>query len=183
MKIVIVEQLRGGEADDAWKLYEEAFEGLNTLTVQRHLMTRSEFDEVCWDIRVQKWLAFDGSGQLCGLATYTNVLESMPLISPAYFQNRWPELFALSHIWYCGFVAVGSSAKSVSPFVEMITGMYQVAERDRGVIGLDLCQYNDEVRHLSRVIRLCLHRISGGKVLAEVADQQKFMIYQTDPPR
>lgn len=181
MKIVIVEQLRDGELDDAWKLYEAAFQDLNTLTVQRHLMTRTEFDEVCWDIRVQKWLALDDSGQLCGLATYTNVLESMPLISPAYFQRRWPELFALSRVWYCGFVAVDKIARSASPFVEMITGMYRVAERDGGVIGLDLCRYNDEVRHLGRVIRLSLHRISDGQVRAEVADQQNFMIYQTNP--
>lgn len=178
MKIVIEELVRDGKLDDAWKLYQESFEELNAKTVQRHLMTRSEFEEVCWDIRVQKWLVFDDGGQICGMATYTNVLESMPLISPAYFERRWPQLFALSRVWYCGFVAVAPTAPAAA-FVDLITGMYRVAERDGGVIGLDLCRWNDEVRHLSRVIRLVLHRASDGRVVAEAADAQKFMIYQT----
>ena len=179
MKIVIHEIVRDGLLDDAWKLYQNAFEDLNARTVQRHLMTRTEFEEVCWDIRVQKRMAFDDSDQLCGMATYTNVLESMPLISPAYFQRRWPELFALSRIWYCGFVAVAPAAPTA--FVDLITGMYRDAEVDGGVIGLDLCRWNDQVRHLSRVIRLCLLRISDGKVRAEQADEQMFMIYETSP--
>lgn len=181
-RIVIENRVRDGLLDDAWKLYQEAFEQLNALTVQRHLMTRSEFEEVCWDIRVQKWLVLDDSGALCGLATYTNVLESMPLISPAYFERRWPQLYALSRIWYCGFVAVAKFAPRAT-FTQLITGMYRVAEVDGGVIGLDVCRYNDETLRLGRVIKVSLARVSGGKVLAEVADEQRFMIYQTNPAK
>ncbi len=181
MEIVVEEQVRDGLLDDAWKLYEQAFRHLNTLTVQRHLMHRSEFDEVCWDQRVQKWLAFDDDGQLVGLATYTNILESMPLISPEYFARRWPEHFALSRVWYCGFVAVAPGSTGSGVFMKMITGMYQVAERDGGVIGLDFCRHNDQAFRIGKAIELSLRRISGGRVGPERADEQVFMIYETAP--
>ncbi len=180
MKIVVEEQIRDGLLDDAWKLYDEAFRHLNTLTIQRHLMKRSEFEDVCWDRRIQKWLAYDDGGQLVGLATYTNILEAWPLISPEYFQQRWPQLYALSRIWYCGFVAVTAGAEA-GVFTSMITGMYKVVERDGGVIGLDFCRHNDQAYRIGKAISLSLKRISDGRVRAERADEQTFMIYETAP--
>ncbi len=75
----------------AWRLYEEAFQDLKSLAVQRHLMYRSEFDEVMRDSRVQKYLCYEDDGTLCGLSTYTNDLHAIPLIAPEYFEHHWPE--------------------------------------------------------------------------------------------
>ncbi len=179
MKIDVLDAVRDASADEAWKLYRAAFADLEALAVQRHLMYRSEFDEVMADERVQKYLALDNDGTLLGLATYTNQLDAMPLISPAYFQRRWPEHYAAGRIWYCGFVAVAPTAQGSGVFAELVKAMYRVAEAQDGVIGLDICRYNNEVHHLARAIRMLLGGVSGGRVSAQEADAQAFMIYET----
>ncbi|HWS38883.1 MAG TPA: hypothetical protein VN408_39850, partial [Actinoplanes sp.] len=75
----------------AWNLYLEAFEDLNARAAQRHLMYRPEFNEVMQDTRIDKYLAMEADGTLSGIACYTNYLEAIPLIAPAYFERNWPE--------------------------------------------------------------------------------------------
>lgn len=181
MKIDIRSDLAAADLDRAWTLYEESFAGLNAHAVQRHLMYRTEFDAVAADPRIQKWLAYNDDGDLVGLATYTNELDAWPLIAPEYFALRWPELYAAKAIWYCGFVAVQQNAAAANVFTAVITGMYRQAEEQHGVIALDFCSYNDMTRQIGRVIGLSLNRISNGRVHAEVADTQTFMIYETAP--
>ena len=178
MVIKVVEQINDDELiENAWKMYEESFRGLNALAVQRHLMYRHEFDEVMRDPRVQKYLSLDDEGTMCGLSTYTNDLDAMPLISPQYFERRWPDLYAQRKIWYCGFVAVLPTAGARSSFADLVEAMYLLAAAQNGIIGLDFCQHNDEARKMSRVIRLMLQRLSGN-CAAEMMDAQQFWIYE-----
>jgi hypothetical protein len=179
MKIDVLADLIDERLEEAWQLYDTAFRGLNALTMQRHLMYRAEFDEVMTDPRIEKWLALSDDGVLLGLATYTNQLTAWPLISPEYFARRWPAQYASNSIWYCGFVAVPSHERGV--FIELIAAMYRVAEEHGGVISLDICQHNIETFRLDRAIKTWLTRVSGGKVRAEAADSQTFMIYETAP--
>jgi hypothetical protein len=178
MVIKIVDQVSDEETvETAWELYSTAFREINALAVQRHLMYRSEFMEVMNDQRIQKYLCLDESGNLCGLSTYTNDLSSWPLISPEYFERRWPELYAQRKIWYCGFVAVLPAGRNNNSFAELVEAMYLVAATQNGIIGLDFCQHNDDMRKMSRVVRLMLHRFSGD-VQAERMDQQSYWLYQ-----
>jgi hypothetical protein len=178
MLIKVVDQVNEEDVLEAvWKLYFESFKEINALAVQRHLMYRSEFDEVMRDQRIQKYLCLDDDGTLCGLSTYTNKLEAMPLISPAYFERRWPELYKQHKIWYCGFVAVLPIGRSNFSFAELVEAMYLAAATQNGIIALDFCRHNDAVRHMSRAVRLMLHRLSGG-VNAECMDQQSFWLYE-----
>lgn len=178
MVIKVVEQINDDELiETAWKMYEESFRDLNALAVQRHLMFRHEFEDVMRDGRVQKYLSLDDTGTLCGLSTYTNDLDAMPLISPQYFERRWPELYAQHKIWYCGFVAVLPSGRAISSFSDLVEAMYLFAAAQNGIIGLDFCQHNDDRRKMGRVIRLMLQRFSG-KCEAEMMDAQQFWIYQ-----
>ncbi len=178
MVIKVVEQINDDELiETSWKMYEETFRGVNALAVQRHLMYRNEFDEVMRDGRIQKYLSLDDEGNLVGLSTYTNDLDAVPLISPAYFERRWPELYAQHKIWYCGFVAVLPTARANSSFGDLVEAMYLFAAAQNGIIGLDFCGYNDEQRKMGRVIRLMLHRLSGN-CDAEMMDAQQFWIYQ-----
>jgi hypothetical protein len=181
MVIKIVDRVNDDEfIEEAWQFYVEAFQDLNALAVQRHLMYRSEFDEVMRDHRIQKYLSLDDDGTMCGFSTYSNDLDAMPLIAPEYFARRWPDLYAQRKIWYCGFVAVlprGSKGRANNTFAALVEAMYLVAATQNGIIGLDFCQYNDEVKHMSRAVRLMLHRFSGG-VQAERMDSQSFWLYQ-----
>jgi hypothetical protein len=177
MNVKVVDEVHETLLEDAWTLYHGAFRELNALAVQRHLMYRSEFDEVMRDQRVQKYLCLDDDDTLCGLSTYTNDLYAVPLISPPYFERRWPQHFAERRIWYCGFVAVDPKGRTANAFGELVRAMYLVAATQNGIIALDMCRLNDQVRRLSRVVPLMLHRLSG-EVRTERMDEQSYWLYE-----
>jgi hypothetical protein len=177
MTVKVVEEAHDGLIEDAWSLYYTAFRELNALAVQRHLMYRNEFEDVMRDQRVQKYLCLDDNDTLCGLSTYTNDLDAVPLIAPQYFERRWPQLYAERRIWYCGFVAVHPNSRAANAFAEMVEAMYLVAHAQSGIIALDMCRYNDQKRRLSRVIPLMLHRLSG-EVRTERMDDQSYWLYE-----
>jgi hypothetical protein len=175
MTVKIVDEIHESLVEDAWQLYHEAFRELNAFAVQRHLMHRWEFDEVMLDRRVQKYLCLDDDGALCGLSTYTNDLDAVPLISPRYFERRWPRHYAERRIWYVGFVAVRAGAP-VTTFSRLITAMHETSTRD-AITALDVCAHTDAVRHLPRSVRALLHRISGN-VRMERLDEQSYWLYE-----
>lgn len=178
MNVKVVDEVHESLIEEAWTLYHEAFKDLNGYAVQRHLMYRAEFDDVMRDPRVQKYLCLDDSDTLCGLSTYTNDLDAVPLISPAYFERRWPELYAEKRIWYCGFVAIHPNAQAATAaFGELVEAMYRLAATQNGIISLDMCRFNDQKRHMSRVIPLMLHRLSG-EVRTERLDEQSYWLYE-----
>jgi hypothetical protein len=177
MNIKVVEEVHESLIEDAWALYYTAFRELNAFAVQRHLMYRSEFDDVMRDQRIQKYLCLNDDDTLCGLSTYTNDLDAVPLISPEYFARRWPQLYAERRIWYCGFVAVHPHARSATTFAELVEAMYQEAAIQNGIISLDMCRFNVEGRRMSRVIPLMLHRLSGN-VRTERMDEQSYWLYE-----
>lgn len=177
MNIKVVDEVHQSQIEHVWTLYHTAFRDLNAYAVQRHLMYRSEFDEVMNDQRVQKYLCFDDDDTLCGISTYTNVLTAVPLISPEYFARRWPQLYAEHRIWYCGFVAVHPESRNPNTFAELVEAMYRVAATQSGIIALDMCRQNEKQRHMARVVPLMLHRLSGG-VRTERMDDQSYWLYE-----
>ncbi|MFG2042230.1 hypothetical protein [Dactylosporangium sp. NPDC048998] len=177
MTVKVVAEVDSDQRETAWALYSTAFAELNTLAVQRHLMYRHEFDDVMADPRVDKYLYLDSDGTLLGLATYTNDLDAVPLISPPYFQRRWPQHYAEQRIWYCGFVATDADARAAVAFGELVTAMYHTAAAHNGLIALDFCHRTDEVRRMSRVVRLMLHRLAGD-VNAQRIDEQQYWLYE-----
>jgi hypothetical protein len=178
MVIKVVGRVTDGDTlESSWKLYEEAFRELNSLAVQRHLMYRSEFDEVMGDPRIQKYLALDDDGTLLGISAYTNDLGAVPLIAPEYFERHWPEHYATQRIWYILFVAVHPEAQGRETFAQMVEEMYLVAVTQNGLVGLDICNYNDEVRNMSRVFRLMIRRLTANMRFQRI-DQQSFWLYE-----
>jgi hypothetical protein len=169
--------LDGDLAEQAWKLYDTAMAPLNQLAVQRHLMHRSEFNEVATDRRVDKVLTYDNDASLIGLATFTNHLDAVPLISPAYFEHHWPDLYREHRIWYIGFVVVADHARTSPAFVEAFAHYYRVAAAADGIIGLDVCAHNETTRRLPLIIALQLRRISDGNSRYRRADEQSYWIY------
>ncbi|MEV6349040.1 hypothetical protein [Actinoplanes sp. NPDC051851] len=178
MLVKIIDQIPDEMQKAAWELYEGAFKDLRSLAVQRHLMYRSEFDEVMRDPRIDKYLCLDDSGNLCGLSTFTNDLDAVPLIAPEYFERRWPEMYQEKKIWYVGFAAVGTEARSTRAFAELVEAMHRTASDRNGMIAIDYCNYNDVERNFGRVVRLMLHRLSGGAMHSECMDQQSFWLYE-----
>jgi len=178
MLIKVVDQIIDEDLHEGvWTMYQDAFQELNTLAVQRHMMFRSEFDEVMRDPRISKYIALRDDGTLVGVSTYTNELDAVPLISPQYFAHNWPEHYAAKKIWYIGFVAVSPEAQGREAFAQLVEQMYLVAATQNGLVGLDICTYNDDVRRMSRVFRLMVSRLSDNMRFNRI-DQQSYWLYE-----
>jgi Acetyltransferase (GNAT) family len=172
--------LDGELADQAWKIYLKNFTPLATRAIQRHVMTRPEFDQVAADPRVSKDLLVDDAGTIAGMSTFTNHLDAVPLIAPEYFAHHWPELYERKAIWYIGFVLVDEEARGSELFTELILHYYRIAAAERGIVGLDVCTHNDVVRRLPRSIELVLRRHTGGASRRVLGDSQNYHLYDMD---
>jgi len=138
--------------EQAWKLYLEAFDPLRQLAVQRHVMYGDEFDAVMADSRVEKYLVFDSNGGLDGLATLTNDVRSMPLVSPEWFNSRWPERSSQGRVFYIGFVGIHPHAQGSGVCAELVQAMTEVVARVDGIAVLDVCRYNKDTMQLPRLV-------------------------------
>jgi hypothetical protein len=180
MEIEVTKVVAGGRRDAAWQLYCEAFDELRAAAVQRHVMHRREFDEVMADERVVKVIAAEhGPNAVDALATYTNELEAMPLISPEYFAARWPDLYATRRIWYLGFFAIRPQLRGSGVFETVIEDMWQVVLAGQGIAALDICRRNEKFG-LPQAIEKTLDAVSPG-VTASRIDEQAYWVY-TAPP-
>jgi hypothetical protein len=142
----------GDLREQAWKLYLEAFDPLRHAAVQRHVMYDDEFDAVMADGRVEKFLGYDAEGRLTGFGTMTNHLRSMPLVSPEFFERRWPDRVAEGRVYCVGFVGVHPDAHGSGIFGELVHAMtVRIAACD-GVVVLDVCRYNQTRLQLPRTI-------------------------------
>lgn len=168
--------------DHAWELYRRLFAPLAPYAVQQHLMPRPDFEAIMADKRIDKHCAVAGGwqrgGRLLGMGVLTNEIEAWPLISPAYFERRWPRLAAERKIWWCGFVGVDPHAPA-GTFRRLIDTMYAPADLAGGIVGIDVCAYNDEVHHLTRAVTRMLMGTSAGRVVVEVADAQRYVLFHT----
>jgi hypothetical protein len=180
--ITIVSGLDDPLLEQAWTLYDEAFHELNAYAVQRHLMTRKEFDEVMQDPRVAKYLCMNSRGALCAMSTLTNNLDAWPLISAAYFQRRFPKHHAERRIWWVGFVAVDPHlGRPVHAFERLVVAMQKMVADHHGVVGLDICRYNTDVRRLPQAVNQLVRRITS-TVRIDNADEQTYWLYEFPRP-
>jgi hypothetical protein len=175
MYVDITKVIAGDRLEQAWELYGLAFDELRAMAVQRHLMYRAEFDDVMADDRVAKYVAYDGD-RLVGLATYTNDLDAVPLISPEYFAHRWPDYYAQRQIWYLGFFAIHPEHRGSGVFESVIDRLWQSVRADRGVAALDICTRNETIG-LHMAIRRTLEALSP-EVVTTAIDQQTFWAYE-----
>lgn len=166
--------------EDAWQLYAEAFEELRAVAVQRHVLTRSEFDELMADARIHKYLVrHPDEDRLAALSTITNDLEAVPLISPDYFRKRWPKQYADRQIWYVPFNAIHPNYRGSGIFELICETMREVVigtAEQPGIVGLDFCRRNEEPYRLPHAIHNALARL--GSVEAHRLDTQAYWCYE-----
>jgi hypothetical protein len=180
MEIDVVKVLADPWREAAWRLYNDAFDELRATAVQRHVMYRHEFDEVMADERVMKYVGLEGEPAIMtGLATFTNDLDAMPLISPEYFARRWPDRYAERRIWYIGFFAVHPEHRGTGMFEAVIGNMWQLVLAGHGIAALDICRRNDRLG-LPQAIHQTLESLSPGAAASRM-DEQTFWLYETPP--
>jgi GNAT superfamily N-acetyltransferase len=181
--IDVRDQVPADQAEALWSLYNDAFMELRATAVQRHVMIREEFDQVMADRRVDKYVAVrtatGGTGQVGALATLTNELEAMPLISPDYFRHRWPQLFEENRIWYIGFVAVHPRHRGTGLFDQVVGELYRtvLGKGPNAVAALDVCGRNEEY-HLPQAIHRILANMRLSRVRSDRMDAQAYWCYE-----
>lgn len=178
MRLELTAAITGDRVEACWALYEVAFEELRTAAVQRHLMWRSEFDEVLADERVTKYVAVDetAGGRCCALATATTDLAAMPLISPDYFAHRWPRLYLDRHIWYVGFVAIAPELQRGPLFGQIVGDVARAAAAVGGVAAMDVSRQVSESR-LPQTLARYFTRLAPGTRGVRL-DEQSYWAYE-----
>jgi len=175
---------------ELWALYERAFDDLRTLAVQRHVMNHAEFAALMADERVEKFVVTADDGALAALATMTNDLPVLPLISPEYFAHRWPELYAAGRVWYVSFVAVDPVHHNAGVMNRIIDRMCQQAGSTGdgpadggvgGVICVDICEYREFEQKLPTAIERQAGRHTPG-VQRQRLDAQVYWAYEFPTP-
>jgi len=176
MRVEIEKALSGRRLEEGWQLYTTAFDELRTAAVQRHVMHRGEFDAVMADDRVDKYVGVSDDGTVTSLATFTNVLEAMPLISPEFFADRWPREYAEGRVWYLGFIAIHPDHRSTGVFESVIEELWRPVRKGRGVAALDMCSRNEAIG-LPDAITRTLAAFTPD-VLTTALDQQSYWSFE-----
>lgn len=172
MQLQIFRSLDQEQRAKAYEMYNECFTKLNKHTIQRHLMTQDEFVALSVDQRVLKYCVYDDANNLVGLSVFSNELDAMPLISPAYFEHHYPQHYAEKRVWYCGFVAVLGHAPHV--FSKLVSAMFAKAGETKSIISLDFCKSNDR---LPPIVSLMLRRLDPSTTSVH-ADAQNYWVYE-----
>lgn len=171
--------ITGSLAETLWAFYRDTFAEINTLAAQRHLLYESEFHDLCADDRVAKFLAHD-KGILIGFSTITNNLRAWPLISPEYFERRYPDRYRRRAIWYIGIVGVAPGNPGV--FYDLIADMYPRVIHSDGMFVQDFCAFNVDTRRLPALTRRVVAALNPAAHL-ELADTQTFWVGDFDGAR
>jgi hypothetical protein len=146
MDLVTKTVVDGLEAEACWSFYDRAFEALRVRAAQRHALNRDEFDDQMIDGRVIKHIVYntDHGIKPVGMTTVTNDLKAVPLISPEFYEAKWPTFYAQQQIWYVGFLAVDPDYHGTGVLAKMIGSICSIIPPRGGVLAADICQFNEE---------------------------------------
>jgi hypothetical protein len=131
-----------------WHLYQKTFAPLATRAALRHTLLREEFVGQMRDERVWKYVAMDDQGTPAGLATMTCDLSTVPDVSPDYYTSRWPDAHAEGRLFYLGYLIVHPRYQDTETFNELILATVGTVAQAGGVLGFDMCRFNQEHRRL-----------------------------------
>jgi hypothetical protein len=165
----------GGMSHRLWDVYRNAMEPTRADAVQRHMLTREEFDAVCWNTNLTKVVARESDGSIVGLSVYTNQLDAYDWIEPAYFEKRWPEQYKANAVFYIIFVVTNGSAPGT--FEALVSTMGKAIAAAEGIGALDWSSARIE-RGLDRAARAIISKHMP--LSDETVDRQQFHTYTFD---
>jgi hypothetical protein len=153
-------------ADAFYALYALAFDPLKSRSAARQVLTRAEFFDQMSDRRVEKYIAWDATGQAVGITTLTKHLKSVPWISPDYFALHYPEQWARNAVYYLGFTLAHPRVRQ-QRFLETIIGVGIASlSAERAVVAYDVCAYNNTALGFTERIEDLLRRYPEARLAA-----------------
>lgn len=181
LDLLVLPVVSGELRERAWDAYVDAFEELRSQAIQRHVMTRAEFDDVMADERVAVYLAQRPDGRIAGIATLANDLEAMPLVSPDFFRARWPEHYAAGRCWYVGLVGVRPDEQGGGAFQLIVGTVASTLGPRGGVLVLDVPRRNMEDFHVPHAVKRIADALLSD-VTCHMVDAQAYWAYTTPVP-
>jgi hypothetical protein len=173
VQVTVEPEITGPTMDRFWDLYQSAFAPLQTRSAARQVLTDEEFFAEMTDSRVDKYIAWDGDAPI-GLSTLTRRLETVPWISPEYFQVTYPEYAARDAIFYLGFTLTDPGRRQAGAYVAMISAVISTIAAADGICGYDVSAYHrDEMRYADNLERFIKRRAPAE---VTVIDEQTYYL-------
>lgn len=164
VRITIEAEIDYEHAETFYRLYLAAFGPLRTRAAARQVLHKSEFFAEMIDARVWKYVAWADEDTPIAMTTITKSLDTVPWISPEYFQARFPEYAKRDAIYYLGFSLVHPENR----YPRVLEQTFRLAMKrlvaDRAICAYDLCAFNTELGFADRIERL-LQRLGDLEVV------------------
>ncbi len=160
------------QAEDFYTLYLAAFEPMKSRAAARQVLHRDEFLHDMKDPRVAKYVARDAGGRAMGLSTLTHDLDTIPWISPEYFQHRYPEHAARNAIYYLGFTLIHPRHRNPPLAAAMLRAVMDTVAEAQAVLAYDICAFNDTVLRFGANVEAQFRRHAA--VTVETIDTQTY---------
>ena len=125
------------------RTYTSAFDSMRTQAAARHLLSADEFAAEMKDPRIDKYIVWDDDDRPIALTTLTSDLSAIPWISREYYASRYPDAAAENVLFYLGYILVEISYRRSEALVMMTDQVNLRLSRAQGVLGFDMCGYND----------------------------------------
>lgn len=132
-----------------WDIYITAFDQLRPMAAARQVLWREEFEQEMADPRVWKYLAFGADELPVGMATLTADLQTIPWISPQFYAERYPVEHARNALFYVPFVCTDPRRARAGAMWLLVQAFIERVAAAEGVVGYDVCAYNNEVVHFA----------------------------------
>lgn len=123
--------------------YLAAFDPMKTQAAARHVLSAEEFDAEMKDPRIDKYIVWDEAGEPIALTTLTSDLAAIPWVSREYYVSRYPDAAASGVLFYLGYILVGPTSRKSKALIMMTNQVNRRLEQSQGVLGFDMCSYND----------------------------------------
>lgn len=157
------------------EMYRSAFAPLDTVAAGRQALTDDEFRADMGDESVLKFVGRARDGRPVAMCLLATDLTKLPWLSPAFWQQRYPEQYARNAIFYVGAILVSPEAQGGLWFHRLLTETIGHAASHRGVGALDVCRYN--VEHLDLPGIVAKVSDSMAEVECEQVDTQTYHAY------
>jgi hypothetical protein len=164
-------------ADALWDLFTVCFGPLRRRAAARHLLSRDDFAVEVLDARVAKYLAWTANGDVVGLATLSNDLETVPWISSDFYKSRYTEHFARRSLFYCGTAMVRPDARSAGALRQMVAAIGRDIAAVDGILSADMCRFNVDILQLAAVATSTMQQQWGSVNQVEL-DRQVYMAWE-----
>ena len=158
------------------ELYREAFAPLDELAPARQGLTDDEFIAQMADDSVVKVVGYNHSGEPVALTFMSAALGTVPWISPAYFERRFPEQAARHALFYFGGLVVRAADRGMSWTILVLEEAYRHVARAGGVAIFDCCTHNVD-RNLPALLERVGRRVC--ELETEELEPQRYFAYTT----